>query len=154
MNNKELDDYIDVAKALTRSRIAKAQQDFGLGSFSQFNLDLEAGSIFFKGADGAAKLQAHVIPIGSWAKSTQSWLWSWENESIPKEISAPLALVKQFGFAQDVPTLQETFSPCDEALAWALASISLKVLDAECIYRIDQGKNLLFLLLNNLAVTH
>jgi hypothetical protein len=154
MNSKELDEYIESAKALTRERIAKAQKKFGLGSFAQFNLDLEQGAIFFKEADGTVKVIASVVPIGSWAKTPQSWLWSLENESIPAGISAPLEPVKLFGAKHDAPALQHAFSPCDEALAWALSSVSLKILDAQCVYRVDQGKNLLFLLLNNIERVH
>ena len=152
MDGIELDNYIQRAKDLAQSRITKAQHEFGLGNHANFDLNLERCTITFSGLSHRIKATASVIPIGSWAKGAQTWLWSWENESIPKQVSAPMGPVKLFGDQHEISALQHTFSPCDEAMAWALASISLKILDAQCVYRVDRGKNLLFLLLNELKL--
>lgn len=154
MNAKKIDEYIALATALTKSRILDAENSFGLGSNFDFDLDLLNSKIVFSNAKGQANCTASVIPIGSWAKLAQTWLWSWENESIPKQVSAPMEPVKLFGDQHEISALQHTFSPCDEAMAWALASISLKILDAQCVYRVDRGKNLLFLLLNDIKLAH
>jgi hypothetical protein len=55
--------------------------------------------------------------------------------------------IRRFGAQHDVQALQQTFAPCDEALAWALAAVSLALLDAQAVYRIEQRTSQLFLLL-------
>lgn len=154
MTEEEIDIYIGQATTLTKERISAAERDFGLGSHARFDLDLNNQKIVFKNADGRVVCSASVIPIGSWAKKAESWLWSWENDSIPKTISIPVKAISEFGAQNEIPALEETFSPCDEALAWSLASIALKILNAQSVYRVDQGKNLLFLLLNEIALAH
>jgi hypothetical protein len=62
-----------------------------------------------------------------------------------------MASVRDFGEAHDIAALQYTFSPCDEGLAWALAAISLRLLDAQAVYRIVNPKNDLFVLLFELT---
>lgn len=150
MDDVELDRFIEEAKSLTKSRIADAARQFGLGGHARFQLDLEAGTLaFFNKSDEPAAM-ARIVPVGSLATASQSWLWSWENQSIPTAISAALEAVVHFGKEHDVAALQQNFAPCDEALAWALAAISLRLLDAEAVYRIEQEGSKLFLLLYDL----
>lgn len=150
MDAAELDRFIDDAKAMTKARNADAVREFGLGTYPRYQLDLEAGTLTFSDASDRAIVVARIVPVGTLASGPQSWLWSWENDSIPKEIAAPMHNVRSFGEKHDIAALRETFSPCDEALAWALAAISLNLLDAEAVYRIEQPQTQLFLLLSDL----
>lgn len=150
MEEAELDRFIDDAKKLTKSRNDDATREFGLGSHARYQLDLAVGTLtFFNEGDGPAA-RARVVPVGSLAPASQSWLWAWENASIPAETSRAMQAVRAFGKEHDVAALQQNFTPCDEALAWALAAISLKLLGADAVYRIDQEKSQLFLLLCDL----
>lgn len=151
MDVTDLDNFIDEASALTKSRSAEATHDFGLGHHARYHLDLEARTLSFFDAGEAPAVAARVVPVGSLAHASQSWQWSWENDSIPEAASKPMLAVKQFGEMHDVGALQEGFAPCDEVLAWAQAAISLKILDAQCVYRIEQPKNFLFVLLFDLT---
>jgi len=150
MDAAELDRFIDEAKSLTKTRNAQAEGEFGLGGHARYHLDLEARTLAFFDASDAPVVTARIVPVGSLSQASQSWLWSWENESIPEQASKAMQTVRQFGEKHDIAALEGTFSPCDDALAWALAAISLKLLDAQGVYRIDQAKTLLFLLLFDL----
>lgn len=150
MDAAELDAFIDEATALTRERNAEVARDYGLGTHARYDLDLSAGRLTFRGPEGEDVVTARVVAVGSWAEEAGSWLWSWENDSIPRDESADMQAVRVFGATHDVAALRGSFSPCDEALAWALAAISLKLLDARAVYRVPQAKNLLFLLLFDL----
>jgi hypothetical protein len=150
MDTAELDQFIGDAKAMTEARNAEAARQFRLGGYPRYELDLETQALIFFNSDDRPTVASRAIPVGTLAKESKSWLWSWENESIPKEISAPMNEVRSFGAKHDIDALQQTFSPCDEALAWALAAVSLKLLDAQTVYRIDQSKTQLFLLLFDL----
>jgi uncharacterized protein DUF6882 len=150
MDTAELDQLIDEAKALAKKRNEVAQQEFGLGGYARYDLDLRSRLLRFFDANDRQAVNARTVPVGSLAPGSKSWLWSWENESIPSEASEPMLAVTHFGEKNKVAALKHTFSPCDEALAWALAAISLKLLDAQAIYRIAQTENQLFLLLFDL----
>ena len=150
MEDADLDRFIDEAKSLTRERNAQAETEFGLGRHARYQLDLETRTLTFFDASDAPVVTARIVPVGSVVHSSRSWLWSWENESIPKEASEPMRAVAAFGREHGIPALERNFSPCDDSLAWALAAISLRLLDAEGIYRVGQTKTQLFLLLFDL----
>lgn len=147
MEDADLDRLIDEAKSLTRERNAQAESEFGLGHHARYHLDLETRTLTFFDANDAPVVTARAVPLGSVAQSSRSWLWSWENESIPKQASEPMRAVSEFGRKHGIPALERNFSPCDDSLSWALAAISLKLLDAQSVYRINQNKSHLFLLL-------
>jgi hypothetical protein len=150
MDTAELDAFAEEANALAKSRNAQAASKFGLGSHARYDLDLEERRLSFLDAGGARVVTARVVPVGSWARGSHSWLWSWENNSIPHAASDAMAVVRKFGEAHDVAALRQSLESCDESLAWALAAISLKLLDAQCVYRIEQPRTFLFLLLFDL----
>ena len=150
MDGAELDRFIDDAKSLTKTRNAQAAREFGLGGHARYQLDLATRTLTFFDASDAPAVTARIVPVGSLAGAAQSWLWSWENGSIPQQASKAMQAIRSFGKKHNIAALERTFSPCDDALAWALAAISLKLLDAQATYRIDQAKTQLFLLLFDL----
>jgi hypothetical protein len=150
MDAAELDAFAEEANSLTKSRNAEAARTFGLGSHARFDLDLKARRLSFLDAGGAPMVTSRVVPVGSWARTSQSWLWSWDNDSIPHAASDEMAAVRKFGEVHDVAALRQSLESCDEPLAWALAAISLKLLDAQGVYRIEQDRTFLFLLLFDL----
>jgi hypothetical protein len=150
METAELDRFIDDAKELTKARNARAARDFGLGGHARYHLDLVTQTLMFFDASDSAAVTARIVAVGSLAHASQSWLWSWENESIPAQAAQPMQAVRHFGEKHDIAALGQTFSPCDEPLAWALAAIACKLLDAQGVYRVDQEKTQLFLLLFDL----
>ncbi len=105
----------------------------------------------FSTAAGEPSVRASVIPAGSWSRKSQSWLWSWDNASIPPDVSAPARAVKAFGERNAIGPLTGAFSPCSEELAWAVAALALKILDAACLYRVPQSNTDLFVLLNDIG---
>ena len=150
MDAAALDSLITESKSVTQLRNDLAKRDFGLGSHARYQLDLELRIVTFFDTSDKAEVIAKIVPVGSLSLTAHSWLWSWENETIPGEASQPMLQVRSFGEAHDIPPLTQTFTPCDDALAWALAAISLKLLDAAGVYRIGQAKTGLYLLLFDL----
>lgn len=150
MDGAKLDRFIDDAKSLTQTRNAQATRKFGLGSHARYHLDLASHTLTFFDPSDAPAMATRIVPVGSLANASHSWLWSWENESIPQQASKAMLAIRSFGKEHDIAALERGFSPCDDALAWALAAISLKLLGAQGTYRIDQARTQLFLLLFDL----
>lgn len=150
MESADLDRFIDEATSLTAERNAQAERAFGLGHHARYHLDLETRTLTFFDANDAPVVTSRAVPVGSLARPSQSWLWSWENESMPKDATEAMLAVAHFGRENGIPALERNFSPCGDSLAGALAAISLKLLDAQGVYRIEQTKTRLFLLLFDL----
>lgn len=147
MNADEYETWVETAREQTRQRMAEAQTRYGLGTFKRYQIDLPTATIRFYDENDAERVCADIQVAGSWAPEAESWLWGWDNESVPASASAQLAAVRDRGIREDIEQLRESFAPCDEAEAWSMASLAANVLDAQCVYRAPGAKNKLFLLL-------
>ena len=131
----------------TQERIEAAKKSFGVGSYRRFEVDLPTSKIRFLDEHGVERVSATVQVAGSWAPRTESWLWAWDNESVPPAARSRMSEVQAFGERNGIEVVEGSFEPCDESEAWSMASIAAEVLGAECVYRVPQELNHLFLLL-------
>ena len=58
--------------------------------------------------------------------------------------------VRTFGIAEEIAMVAESFSPCGEVEAWAMASLACKFLETDGVYRVPGKASDLFLLLFDL----
>jgi hypothetical protein len=150
MTPQQVDELISKARAQTQARIQRATADFGLGRWQRFDLDLTSASMRFFDALDAEQVRAGIQAAGSWSPASESWMWSWENDSIPASACARLETVRAFGAKNDLPLLRAGFQPCDEGTAWSVASVAAQLLDAACLYCVPATNSRLFLLLFDL----
>ncbi|WP_143684697.1 DUF6882 domain-containing protein [Variovorax sp. KK3] len=125
----------------------KARDSFGLGTFKHFHIDLPTASMRFQDAHQIDRIHARIQVAGSWSSESGSWLWPWDNPSLPADVQSRMGEVKAFGVKEGLPFLQAPVQPCDEGMAWSMASIAARLLDAQSLYRAPGGKTALFLLL-------
>jgi hypothetical protein len=144
---------VETARLRAQASIDSAKACFGLGSYRRYDIDLPTAKIRFFDEDGVEKISADIQVAGSWSQLSDSWLWAWDNESVPKAASIRMQKVREFGEKEDIETVKASFEPCDEGEAWSMASIAAQILDAECIYRAERPKNHLFLLLFSIRKT-
>ena len=52
--------------------------------------------------------------------SSNPWLWSWDNDSLPECVKSRIREVRAFGVKNGVPELTEAALPDDEYLGWAI----------------------------------
>lgn len=147
MNTDDYNKLIAKARSLGQSRIEAAKDLYGIGSWQHFDIDLPTAKIRFSNDKDSIQIEADIQVAGSWAPESQTWLWSWDNESIPTIAFNRLNDVRTFGEKEKIDTVEGSFEPCDEGEAWSMASIAAQILDAECIYRVSRSKNYVFLLL-------
>ncbi len=150
MDQQEYEAWVERARAFTTQRMSEARARFGLGSYKRYELDLATAEIRFHDDAGACRLRAEIRVAGSWSSASQSWMWGWENDSVPDEAVAGMSAVAEAGERLGVEKLQRLFGDCDEAEAWSMASLACEILDAESVYRVPGKSSLLFLLLMNI----
>jgi hypothetical protein len=147
MQPAQYDQFVADARRNAQEKIESAKAEFGLGTHGRYEIDLPTARIRFLDGDGVERVQADLQVAGSWSTASESWLWGWDNESVPETASARLAAVQAFGQENDIEKLTASFEPCDEGEAWSMASIAAHLLDARCVYRVARPTNHLFLLL-------
>ncbi len=111
-----------------------AQQQWGLGAISGWDLDQESGKIVFYFADGF-KAVAPVQIIGSLNVDKQSWLWAWANPSVLDPLTQHARNLKGYGELQNIPRLMAPVWSGTNELAWAMAALAAKHCEAAGAYR-------------------
>ena len=135
------------AREQARDAIAHAQARFGLGTHARYAVDLAEGTIRFFDAADVERVRADVEFAGSWSPSSQSWLWGWENASMPATVTARLEAVRAFGEHHGVDELRASVVEGDADVAWTMAAAALRLLDAQAIYRAAGARSEAFLLM-------
>jgi hypothetical protein len=138
------------ARERLQAGMEAAAERFGLGSHERYEIDLEAVTIRFFDANDVEQVRADIQVAGSWAPHSQTWMWGWENDSVPEAAVSRLAPIAEAGRTNDIAALQAYVSECDEAGAWSLAALAADIVDADCVYRTGSDRNRAFLLLFNL----
>lgn len=139
--------WLAQAREQARDAIADAQARFGLGSHARYAVDLAEGTIRFFDAANVERVRADVEFAGSWSPSSRSWLWGWENASMPAAVTARLEAVRAFGERHGVDELRASVVEGDEDAAWTMAAAALRLLDAQAIYRAAGARSEAFLLM-------
>jgi hypothetical protein len=147
MKADEYEALVAQARQRTQACIAAAQTDFALGKHSRYEIDLPSAKIRFFDDGDVECVQADIQVAGSWSPASESWLWGWENQSVPAAASSRVVAVREFGDKNRLQKLRASFERCDEGEAWSMASLALHLLDAQCVYRVRNPKSQLFLLL-------
>jgi hypothetical protein len=150
MTDQEIDALLENARTLVRAKNDMAESNFDLGKFARYDYDLEKMRITFSNKSGKAKVSAHLVPIGTLAEKSETWMWSFENRSLPQNDRRLAEAMKIVTSNTGIEAFGAGFSPCDAALAWSLASVAAEELRAEAVYRANDGKSLLFLALNDI----
>ena len=153
MTDVEYDEWVVAARDRAQGRMTAAQQGFGLGSHASYQTDLAKATIHFFDEAGTEQARAEVQLAGSWSPDSSTWMWGWENESIPDVATERLGVVRDAGRKRHLNALLAHVQQCDENDAWGLASLAADLTDAQCLYRIDGAKSQVFLLLFNLRRT-
>jgi hypothetical protein len=150
MTAAEYEALADTARERTKKKIEAAKQTFGLGSYKEYDIDLTTATIKFSDERGTERVRSDIQAAGTWSWSPTTWLWSWDNESIPDNAKARLTRVREFGEEHELVHFMGSFDPCPEHEAWTITAVATDLLDAECIYRAPGKSTNLFLLLFNI----
>ncbi len=150
MKETQYEEWVERARALTRERMDESKTEFGLGKYKRYQVDLPKAAIRFYDEQDAERVRADIQVAGSWSSESESWMWGWENESIPEAAVDRMTAVFDMGVSVGIEKLQHLFGSCDEGEAWSMASLACEILGAESVYCAPGKKNMLFLLLMNI----
>ncbi|NNJ19189.1 hypothetical protein CSV86_030885 [Pseudomonas putida CSV86] len=149
MINEHFDRFLRSAKDELKEKQQLLETEHHLAGHARWSFDQEAGLLEMYDLDDNKVVEADVIPIGSHAGNENTWRWAWSNETLlprHRERSAPLkALGDLTGL--DLFVSEQAFSIDDEPMAWELAAISVKYLNALGVYRAPYGQMNSFLAL-------
>jgi hypothetical protein len=88
-----------------------------LGTETQWNLEMDAGTLRFAFADGRV-LTAPVQVIGTYNTSSGTFLWGWDHPSVPEPLRRAAQRVHDYGQAHGIAAFTTRSTTCSESDAW------------------------------------
>ena len=132
---------------------AKAAHE-GLGSSGRWGADYEAG-LFTFGDGPLPSLVAEMQVVGTFSKQSNSWLWSWANESMEPGLIREVRWLQTLGQVRGISRLSEPYLPgAEEVDGWEMTSLACYLLGWEAVYRAPMDHRYLFVLLRNFRRTN
>jgi hypothetical protein len=129
----------------------KLSEEFQLGKWPRFDIDLDKGWLTFSG-EGRPVIKAPVQVVGTVA-SGKDWLWAWANNWWSEIVTRDALETRRFGEKHNISELtRESLRDENlEALGWELSAVACRVTSARGVYRAPTGKGLLFVLLREVS---
>nr|WP_315848335.1 DUF6882 domain-containing protein [uncultured Rhodoferax sp.] len=115
---------------------ARNAEVWGLGTEAQWDLDMNAGSLYFTFANGR-KLCAAMQVVGTYNTANGSFLWGWDHPSVPEPLRRAARLVHEYGQTQGIEAFTTRTISCTEAEAWSFTAAVAQLDGAAGAYRGD-----------------
>ena len=77
------------------------------------------------------------IPIGTFSKNSETWMWAWYNESSIEPNKNETLRIKQFGIENNYQKLIDGTFRSDEFDGWEFLSISFPILNGIGVYKVN-----------------
>lgn len=145
MNENDYKVYLHEAVHALMALNDQNHEKYGISQYPRWNYDLDAGLQVFS-ERGIAKVIARIQAVGSTAKKSKDWLWSWANTSLPEQVTDKMHEVKGFGEREGIKQLTESSWPDDEHLGWEMTAVAARILGGVGGYRCPDENGFLYLL--------
>ena len=101
----------------------------------QWNADQDSGTFTMTDAEGSVLVKARLQFVGTYSATSQSWLWSWANQSIDFANRRALEVVREFGQKYGWRRLTDERVPCSWEEATQLWAVAVHAMGASAGYR-------------------
>lgn len=137
MTDEEFVQFVDSAVAELGEKQERLKVEYGLSSHARWHFDQETAKLAFFDEQDRKVLEADVIDIGSWASNSNTWKWAWANVTVLPGLRTKAEPLKELSTVTGVGIFSEeaAFPLEDESMAWSLAAMSVRHLDALGVYR-------------------
>ena len=109
------------------------QKDYNISWYENWFYNQTTGLLTF--STGDSKLHFKYFEVGSFSGKSQTWKWSWDNESTLDNVKEKANLIKDFGQKSNFPKLINGYFKSDEIEAWEFAAIAAKLANGIGVYR-------------------
>jgi hypothetical protein len=124
---------------------------WGLDKVDHWDLDQGEGVLRFSGADGTIA-EANAQIVGTWDGETQTWRWSWANESVHPPLARSSRELRKVGLDNNLQMLVAPEFPSTEEQAWEMTALAVKNSSAQGAYRGPMGETSVFLTFDHVRI--
>lgn len=136
MNDEEFELFLTNANTELKEKQAHLTAAYGFGSHKRWMFENDKAKLQFFNQDDQLVIEADIIDIGSYSPNAATWKWAWAYESINPVLKVDSLRIKELEEITDLVIFgeKEPFE-ADEYLAWELAAMAVKHLNAMGCYR-------------------
>ena len=128
-----------------KRQMEEVEEKYKLSSYERFDFDDDRGEIIFS-TEEIPKLIAEFQIVGTISTNSNTWLWSWANESILEHTKNLIRWVKCFGETHALDLLTAPEWDATEVDGWEMTSLTAKLLSAKGAYRAPIEHLLIFVI--------
>jgi len=138
MTDEEFDNYLAAACDELDQKYQDLVEHYGFGSHDNFVVEYEDQLLsFFK--KERRTIEAKILPIASHVPEKNSLVWFWSNRNLPDHVRVPSEAIKKLYDVTGYEIFKENSVECDEDMAWEIAALACKCLEAKGVYRIPHS---------------
>lgn len=111
----------------------KFQNDYEIDSYDNWYYNQSTGLLTFSTRD--QELNFKYFSIGSFSAKSNTWKWSWDNETTLEKVKVQVNSVREFGQQSKFEKLTTGCFESDEFEAWEFLAIAAKLTSGIGVYR-------------------
>lgn len=136
MNDHDFEVFLTTATDELKAKQANLIERHGLGSHKRWMYETDKAKLQFFNQQDELVLEADIIDIGSFSPANSTWKWAWAYENISPAMKEQSLRIKELEDFTDLVIFGENKAvDADEYLAWELAAMAVKHLNALGCYR-------------------
>ncbi|MFK7937040.1 MAG: DUF6882 domain-containing protein [Saprospiraceae bacterium] len=109
---------------------------FKINDYDNWFYDQHTQLLSFSNKNDDQELNFKYIPIGTFSKKSQTWMWSWNNRTSVEKGKYIISELKNFGERKGYDRLIEGHFAADEFTGWEFIAIAHKILGGVGGYRV------------------
>jgi hypothetical protein len=133
MTDEQFENYLVMCYDKLESKQQKFISDYNIYNFDEYWYDQDQCILQFK-KNGEVSLEFSVVFIGSWSGKSNTWMWSWANESVADYARIKSNCLKDLQKITGSELFINSLLECDQEMAHELAAFSIEYLDAAGMY--------------------
>lgn len=139
---------IETAQTCLRACQAELGEEYRLWHWSRYDWHQETRQLIFS-EGGVAKVTADIQFVGSISTESDTWLWSWANDSVDPQLSASMIKVRDYGKEHGFTQLTGKKWHAHEVDGWEMTAVAAFLLKARGAYRSPKENGLTFMVMTD-----
>lgn len=111
----------------------KFQKDYDIDSYDNWFYNQSTGLLTF--STGDQELNFKYFNIGSFSQKSNTWKWSWDNDTTLENVKSQVRVVREFGQQSYFEKLTTGYFESNEFEAWEFLAIAAKLAKGMGVYR-------------------
>lgn len=150
---RSTDDADIILEGLSTSaaRILEFQQNFGAGYPSGEILSRDGELLVSWPTNSDKRVLGNGSIIGSFSKDQNTWVWAWDNQTVPTSLAQVSFSIKDFSQTHGIDAFLESPLIANLSYAEKLASVAILFDEYELIFAQERQGTIIFLAVKNIA---